>query len=123
MSKNFTLNNGKGLLLVDAKRRLVLLIKRIVMLEGQGNYTTFHLQGGIKKTYSHCLNTYEEILIPYGFIRVHRGYIINKALINKILDSQHQIMMEDNLVATISRRRRNTDTLREILENSMSSVN
>ena len=123
MSKNITSNTIRGLLLVDAKRRLVLLIKRIVMLEGQGNYTTFHLQGGIKKTFSHCLSTYEETLIPYGFIRVHRGYIINKALINKILDSQHRIMMEDNLVATISRRRRNTDIIREILENPMQCIN
>ncbi len=122
MSQNITPYNGRGLLLVDAKRRLVLLIKRIVMLEGKGNYTTFHLQGGVKKTFSHCIHTYEETLLPYGFIRVHRGYIINKALINKVLDPLHRIMMEDNLVATISRRK-NTNTLREILENSTLKIN
>jgi DNA-binding LytR/AlgR family response regulator len=113
---NITSNKGRELLLVDAKRKLVLLIKRIVMLEGKGNYTTFHLQGGIKKTFSHCLNTYEKTLFPYGFIRVHRGYIINKALINKVLDIEHRIMMQDDLVATISRRRRSTDTIRQILD-------
>ena len=120
---NITTNNGKELLLVDAKRRLVLLIKRIVMLEGKGNYTTFHLQGGIKKTFSHCLNTYENTLSQYGFIRVHRGYIINKALINKVLDIEHRIMMEDNLVAIISRRRRNTEMIRQILENPVPFIN
>jgi DNA-binding LytR/AlgR family response regulator len=113
---NITANNGRELLLVDAKRKLVLLIKRIVMLEGKGNYTTFHLQGGIKRTFSHCLNTYENALSPYGFIRVHRGFIINKALINKVLDMECRIMMEDNLVAIISRRRRNTDIIRQILD-------
>lgn len=116
---NITTGNGKELLLVDAKRRLVLLIKRIVMLEGKGNYTTFHLQGGIRRTFSHCLSTYEKTLLPYGFIRVHRAYIINKALINKILDPGHRIMMEDNLVATISRRRRKADLLRNISENTI----
>lgn len=75
---NIDSNIGRELLLVDAKRKLVLLIKRIVMLEGKGNYTTFHLQGGIKKTFSHCLNTYENRLFPYGFIRVHRGLLLIK---------------------------------------------
>jgi DNA-binding LytR/AlgR family response regulator len=103
------------LLLVDATRRIVLLIKRIVMLEADGNYTIFHLQGGKKRVFAHCLHTYEETLTPYGFIRIHKGYIINKSLIDKVLYFNHQIVMLDNIVVPISRRRGRTEILKRNL--------
>jgi DNA-binding LytR/AlgR family response regulator len=86
------------------------------MLEGDGNYTIFHLQGGKKRVFAHCLHTYEERLLPYGFIRIHKGYIINKSLIIKILNQNNKIVMCDNIIVPISRRRGKTEVLKRFLD-------
>ena len=113
---NTIIPSKNDLLLVNTRRRTVLQIKQIIMLEGDGNYTIFHLQGGQKRIFAHCLYTYEAKLQPYGFIRIHKGYIINKSLIDKVLYPNHQIMMYDNIVVPISRRRLRTKTLKQFLD-------
>ena len=102
---NITSHHSGNLLMVDCHRKIVLLLDKIIMLEGMVNYTLFHLKDGKKLMFSHTLNTYEDDLAQYGFVRVHRGFIINSACVRRIRNSDKQILMEDNLVATVSRRR------------------
>jgi DNA-binding LytR/AlgR family response regulator len=104
MSK-ITAHRGGNLLTVDARRKIVLLLDRIIMLEGVVNYTLFHLKDGRKRMFSRTIQTYEDELAQYGFVRVHRGFIINSAYVRGIRSRDKKILMENNLVATISRRR------------------
>ncbi|WP_353778047.1 LytTR family transcriptional regulator DNA-binding domain-containing protein [Winogradskyella sp. 3972H.M.0a.05] len=50
----------------------------ILFIQGKGNYTTYHLQGGSKiTTYGTIKKALEEL--PANFIRIHKSYIANKA--------------------------------------------
>jgi DNA-binding LytR/AlgR family response regulator len=102
---NITSHRSGNLLMVDCRRKIVLLLDKIIMLEGVANYTLFHLKDGKKRMFSHTIHTYEDDLAQYGFVRVHRGFIINSAYVQHIRNHDKQILMENNLVANISRRR------------------
>jgi DNA-binding LytR/AlgR family response regulator len=102
---NITSHRSGNLLMVDCRRKIVLLVDKIIMLEGVANYTLFHLKDGKKRMFSHSIHTYEDDLAQYGFVRVHRGFIINSAYVQHIRNHDKQILMENNLVANISRRR------------------
>jgi DNA-binding LytR/AlgR family response regulator len=102
---NITSHRSGTLLTVDARRKIALFLDKIIMLEGMANYTLFHLKDGRKRMFSHTLQTYEDDLAQYGFVRVHRGFIINSAYVRNIRKGDKEILMENNLVATVSRRR------------------
>ena len=102
---NITSHRGGNLLMVDCRRKIVLLVDKIIMLEGVANYTLFHLKDGRKRLFCHTLHTYEDDLAQYGFVRVHRGFIINSAYVRDIRNDDKQILMENNLTVTVSRRR------------------
>ena len=57
MSNSLT-NHGGELLLVDSRRKQSLMIQNIIMLEGNVNYTIFHMKYGKKILYSHTLQIY-----------------------------------------------------------------
>jgi DNA-binding LytR/AlgR family response regulator len=101
-----------ALLTVDSKRNIALFIDRIVMLKGEGNYTLFHLQDGKTKMYAHCLHSYEDILIKKGFLRVHKSFMVNPKFVLDYDHNENQLIMENNLIANVSRRRKSV--LREV---------
>ncbi len=113
---NVTSHRSGNLLMVDCRRKIVLLLDKIIMLEGVANYTLFHLKDGKKRMFSHTLHTYEDDLAQHGFVRVHRGFIINSAYVTDIRNDDKQILMEDNLVATVSRRRSGKAEVKRFLE-------
>ena len=113
---NITSHRGGNLLMVDCRRKIVLLVDRIIMLEGVANYTLFHLKDGKKRLFSHTIHTYEDDLAQYGFVRVHRGFIINSAYVRNIRNNHRQIVMEDNLIVTVSRRRGGMAEVKRFLE-------
>ncbi len=96
----------EALLTVDSKRNIALFIDRIIMLEGEGNYTVFHLQEGKSRMYAHCLHTYEAILQAKGFLRVHKSFMVNPRYVIDYNIDESQLMLENNLTATVSRRRK-----------------
>ncbi|MDZ7898624.1 MAG: LytTR family DNA-binding domain-containing protein [Arcicella sp.] len=114
MSKLISSRGGE-LLMVDSRRKIVLLINRIIMLEGKINYTIFHLKDGKKRLFSHTINTYEGDLAQRGFVRVHRGFIINAACVKDIREGDKQILMEENLIATVSRRRGENEEVKRFI--------
>ena len=113
---NITSHRGGNLLMVDCRRKIVLLVDKIIMLEGMANYTLFHLKDGKKRLFCHTLHTYEDDLAQYGFVRVHRGFIINSAYVRNIRNNHRQIVMEDNLIVTVSRRRGGMAEVKRFLE-------
>ena len=114
---NSLTNHGGGLLLVDSRRKKSLIIQNIIMLEGNVNYTIFHMKYGKKLLYSHTLLTYEGDLAKYGFLRVHRGFIINPSFVQGFELGDNKLLMEENLTAHVSRRRSGQKAVRQLLQN------
>jgi DNA-binding LytR/AlgR family response regulator len=96
----------ESLLTVDSKRNIALFIDRIIMLEGEGNYTVFHLREGKSRMYAHCLNTYEATLQAKGFLRVHKSFMVNPKYVVDYRTEECQLLLENNLVASVARRRK-----------------
>jgi two-component system LytT family response regulator len=52
-------------------------IDEIIRLEAKGNYTEFHLKNGKQHLVSKTLKTYEDLLPPESFCRIHSAHLIN----------------------------------------------
>lgn len=62
---------------------LKLVLKDIVHIEGDRNYSYIHLKNGSKKLVTKTLNDLEELLDSKGFYRCHRSHILNREHIIK----------------------------------------
>lgn len=81
-----------------------MILKEIVKIEGDRNYSTFHLAKGKTKISSKTLGHFEEILDGKGFFRCHRSFIINYHHIERI--QKDSFLLKDNSETPISRRRK-----------------
>ncbi|MBC7886984.1 MAG: response regulator transcription factor [Ferruginibacter sp.] len=86
----------------------------IIRLEGEGNYTKFYFADKTSVLTSYTMKNYEDILLNYGFIRVHKSHLVNKAhVINYMTDGM--LTMTDLSKVEISRRRK--EDVLDILKN------
>ena len=74
----------------------------IIRLEAKSAYTLVYFDGQPPFTVSKVLKTFEELLRPYGFVRTHRSYLVNRLFVRSILGDT--ISMQDAFVAEICRR-------------------
>lgn len=77
----------------------------ILYCEGASNYTRFHTEEGKQYLTSKTLGEYEDLLEPYGFIRCHKSYIVNR---NSIAYINHEgfIVLKNSAKVEISKRRK-----------------
>ena len=94
------------LLIINHKTLQKVLIKNVVLLKGNVNYTTLYLENGKTKTLSHTLKFYEEFLKTQGFLRVHRAFLINPEYVKEYCEVEQIITMTNGHKAEISRRRK-----------------
>lgn len=80
-------------------------IKKIIRLEGEGNYTMIYFENDKPLLASRTLKDFEEILSAHGFIRAHRSHLINKNFVSSVLFDGF-IEMQDKSRIEISRRRK-----------------
>ena len=78
---------------------------QIVRLEASSNYTYVHFTDQPPLLMAKVLGKYEKMLHPYGFIRIHRSHLVNRAYITRIEQSD-MVRLADTFVAEISRRKR-----------------
>jgi two-component system LytT family response regulator len=52
-------------------------LSEIIRCESEKNYTQFFMISGESVTVSKTLKDYEEMLVPYHFIRVHQSHLVN----------------------------------------------
>jgi DNA-binding LytR/AlgR family response regulator len=81
-------------------------LHEIIMLQGEINYSLVYLRNGRKILIPRTLKIFEAILQSYGFVRTHRGFIINCEHLLRIDTLRDSIYLTNNLQASISRRRR-----------------
>ncbi|QZE15191.1 LytTR family DNA-binding domain-containing protein [Halosquirtibacter laminarini] len=77
-------------------------IKDIVMLQSEGAYTRISTKDTTILASKH-LKYYEQLVSPYGFIRTHQSFVVNKRFVRKVQKSH--IQLEEGMVASISVRK------------------
>lgn len=60
-----------------------LVLRDIIKIEGDRNYSTIHLTNGRKKVSSKTLGYFEELLAGPDFFRCHRSFLINRAHVER----------------------------------------
>ncbi|PWK27865.1 LytTr DNA-binding domain-containing protein [Arcicella aurantiaca] len=93
-------------LTVNYRKKIRIPMENIIMLEASGNYTIFHIRNQKKHLYAKCINTFEEPLRSEGFLRVHRGYIINPDYMVDYDEGSSLISMKYDLKVVVSRRKK-----------------
>lgn len=75
---NFKNNNTeKKIVLKTSERLKVVKIKEIVRAESDGSYAVFYLSDKSKIIVSKPLKEFDNILFDFGFLRVHKSYLVN----------------------------------------------
>lgn len=79
----------------------------VLRCEANGGYTKFHLQGKETVLVSRTLGDYEAILNDHHCYRVHDKHIVNLRFVKKYLKGDGgQVVLADNSVVDVSRRRK-----------------
>ncbi len=80
-------------------------IKDILRIEGEGNYSKFHMQDGSKIISCRTLKYFEPYLLENGFIRPSKSAIVNMNAIQAIdFNINKSIRLINQHLVTISRR-------------------
>jgi two-component system, LytTR family, response regulator len=85
----------------------------IVRCEGENNYTHFYFTNQKPVIVSRTLKEYEEILLDYNFIRVHKSHLVNKKYI-KHLDKEGLLWLTDSSHIVVSRRKKE-EVMKELM--------
>ena len=84
-----------------------IIIRDVVMLEGEGNYTYFHMKCGKKILVSRTLKEYCEIFGQYDFVRIRKSHLINLHYLKEIDDlGELSVIMQTGKRIEISRRKK-----------------
>ncbi|MDX1477385.1 MAG: LytTR family DNA-binding domain-containing protein [Saprospiraceae bacterium] len=98
--------NDQTLILRTQKGELSLMLREVVHLEADRNYTYIHLANGNKELVSKTLSSLTELLEDRGFFRCHKSHLVNQVHIVSI-KSEFVLMTNGSRVA-VSRRKRDT---------------
>jgi two-component system, LytTR family, response regulator len=82
-------------------------IRDIIRFEAEDNYTHIFLKGEKRITASKTIKSYEDMLAPYNFYRVHKRHVINLNYMRKFVTGDGgYLIMDDDIKISVSRRRR-----------------
>lgn len=79
----------------------------ILYCEASKNYTIFHFLDGNKVTASRTIGEYEELLTEFGFMRIHKSYVVNLSRIKRYFKGRGgEVELAEDLVLPVSRERK-----------------
>lgn len=82
-------------------------IQNIVRFEAEDNYTHIFMDDGERITASKTIKSFEDMLGPYNFYRVHKRHVINLNYMRKFVKGDGgYLIMDDEKRIEVSRRRR-----------------
>jgi DNA-binding LytR/AlgR family response regulator len=103
--KNNAIMPTNHFIMVNHKQKILIPIENIIMIEGQSNYSIFHLKYGKQRIYAHSIRYFEPPLLAQQFIRVHRGFLVNPLFVLNYDKEESTLNLHNSLKATISRRK------------------
>jgi DNA-binding LytR/AlgR family response regulator len=106
--KTYQQTGNESLLIINHRTSKKILINDVILLEGNVNYTIFHLQSGKEKVVAHSIKFFEPFLETHGFLRVHRSFMINPNYVKEYNQNEEVLTMANGQKANISRRRKHT---------------
>jgi two-component system LytT family response regulator len=81
--------------------------ENIIYCQGDNNYTHIHRKAAPKMLLSRTLKSIEEMLVPFGFVRVHNSYLINpNHIVRFVRNDGGYLIMSDEMRVPIARSRR-----------------
>lgn len=87
----------------------VLLVRpaEILYCVASNTYTTFYLEGKEKILVARPIRDYEELLLPYGFLRVHQSYLVNRDCIKSFSRRDgYTLVLADGTEVPVSRQKK-----------------
>ncbi|MFN8357091.1 MAG: LytTR family DNA-binding domain-containing protein [Spirosomataceae bacterium] len=82
-------------------------VEDIIWLASERNYTNFYLRNGQHLIASRTLKEFENLLVPYGFIRVHHSSLINSQHVVEYLRGEGgTVILSDGTEVEVSKRRK-----------------
>lgn len=101
------LNAGSTNAVVFLNKKTKVYPKEIILLEGNVNYTIVHFEQKNPLLIAITLKKVESLLKDYGFLRIHKRYIINMNYANNALLEDSNVLLRKNISIKVSRRKRN----------------
>lgn len=92
-------------LTLNARQKQQVNLDQIIFLEGDINYTSFHFQSRRRMVIAHSLRYFEADLLPRGFLRIHRSYIVNSRFVQSANVANNTLTLMDGTVLRVARRR------------------
>ena len=92
-------------LILNARLKQRIAIDQILFLEGDINYTSIHFQSRRHTVIAHSLKHFEADLLPQGFLRIHRSYIVNSRFVKSANLLENTLTLMDGTVLRVARRR------------------
>lgn len=82
---------------------LNLVLKNIIRIEGERNYSYIFLKNNTKKLSSKTLGYFEELLSEKGFFRCHRSHLVNGEHV-KMFQKDGMLLLRNQALIPVSRR-------------------
>lgn len=102
------LNTQKRIALPDQHEIKYVLIENIVCCMSDNSYTTFYMNEDSRSIMvSKSISEYEQILAPYGFVRIHQSWLINRNHIESFKKADGgYLVMGNKMSVPVSRQRK-----------------
>jgi len=89
-------SRSKRIALQNSDKIQITNVEDIVRCQAENNYTTFHFIDGQRFLVSRTLKSYEHMLEPFGFTRVHQSHLVNIRLISSYVKTEGGYLVMEN---------------------------
>ena len=81
-------------------------VNAIVRLQSDVNYTSFFLEDFRKIIVAKTLKEFEELLLPYNIIRIHKSHLVNLHFVKKFMRGEGTLVLDDGTGLPVSPQRK-----------------
>ena len=92
-------------LVINVRQNRRVSLDQILYLEGDINYTHFNFQFRRRTIIARPLKHFEADLLPFGFLRIHRSYIVNSRFVKSANLMENTLTLMNGTVLRVARRR------------------
>jgi len=107
---DYSFHKNSKLLVADIEEYKLIEISSIMYCKSDGNYTNIcqldPLVSDVKYTDTHNLKYFEEKLKPFGFIRIHQSYLVNREHVTRIRKNPCEVILGNNQCLPVARDRK-----------------